>query len=226
MIDPRVSPRERVQCKTWHYYDTPINFTGTPPAVFPSNLEVAYAEAVLRLTELNSGANNNPATAQDNLDDLRFWWLGWLLHLAGDAHQPLHCVSNFAFDPAGDQGGNGFKLSSHLSLHAFWDGSLIETAMSEGFPVGSVENEFDPSAKLAAVSSAWKDTTTAGSPDESRVDKWVEEGAANAKATAYVGVIQHQAPSVAYRAKAQQLCKEVAVLAGHRLANALISIFG
>jgi hypothetical protein len=226
VIDPHVNFRERVQCKTWHYYDTPINYTGTPPVVHPSNLQVAYAEAVLRLTELKSGQNNNPATAHADPDDLRFWWLGWLLHLAGDAHQPLHCVSNYAFNPNGDAGGNGFQLSSHLNLHSFWDGCLIDAAKTEGFAVGSVENEFDPSVRLAAVSDAWKDTATTGSANESRVEKWVEEGADNARTTAYVGVTQGHAPSAAYRTTAQLLCKKVAVLAGLRLANALISIFG
>ena len=225
VIDPHVNSRERVQCKTWHYYDTPINYIGTPPVIYPSNLEVAYRHAVLRLTELKSNHNNNPATAHDTPDDLRFWWLGWLLHLAGDAHQPLHCVSNYAFNPNGDSGGNGFHLSSSLSLHSFWDGCLIDAAKKEGFAVGSIENEFDPSVKLAQVSSAWKDTVTAGNPSESRVEKWVEEGAANAQTTAYVGVTQNHAPSAAYKTTAQHLCKKLAVLAGRRLANALISIF-
>lgn len=133
--------------------------------------------------------------------------------------------SDQQFKPNGDAGGNGFHLSSSLSVHSFWDGCLVDAAMKEGFALGSIENEFDHNVKLAQVSNAWKDTVTAGNPSESRVEKWVEEGAANAKTTVYVWVTQNHAPSAAYRMNAQALCKKSAVLAGRRLANALISIF-
>jgi S1/P1 Nuclease len=56
--------------------------------------------------------------------------LSWVLHLVGDAHQPLHSVSFFsdAF-PNGDEGGNLIKpfpnpRSNFLELHAYWDDLL------------------------------------------------------------------------------------------------------
>jgi hypothetical protein len=225
VIDPRVSPRERVQCKTWHYYDTPINFAGPQPAVFPSNLEVAYRTAVSRLADLHSGQNNDPLTAGFDPDDLRFWWFGWVLHLAGDAHQPLHCTSNYASNPNGDEGGNLFKLSGHHNLHSFWDGALIDAAVSDGSDVGTIENEFDPSAKLSMVSNAWQDLDISRNPNIANVVDWVSEGAQIGKSTAYTGVTQGAPISNAYRSTAQAICKEAGIVAGRRLANALISIF-
>src|SRR5262249_18459874 len=54
--------------------------------------------------------------------------LCWLLHLAGDVHQPLHCRSFFSKEfPKGDQGGNFFFANlkgKTIKLHAFWDDLL------------------------------------------------------------------------------------------------------
>ncbi len=53
--------------------------------------------------------------------------LCWVLHLAGDIHQPLHTGSLFSaqmFD-SGDAGGNGVDTSEG-NLHAVWDRALRE----------------------------------------------------------------------------------------------------
>lgn len=51
--------------------------------------------------------------------------LCWLLHLAGDVHQPLHNVGFFSQEiPTGDQGGNLFWVKSDgvpVRLHGYWD---------------------------------------------------------------------------------------------------------
>lgn len=55
--------------------------------------------------------------------------LSWLLHLVGDAHQPLHAAGFFsrAF-PESDRGGNHFFVQppgrQPVKLHAYWDGAL------------------------------------------------------------------------------------------------------
>jgi hypothetical protein len=58
----------------------------------------------------------------------------WLIHLAGDVHQPLHAVARFCQnDTDGDNGGNDVKLncspgvSCASNLHAEWDGVLGNT---------------------------------------------------------------------------------------------------
>jgi S1/P1 nuclease len=49
--------------------------------------------------------------------------LGWLLHLVGDIHQPLHAVARFTTQhPAGDRGGNDFKIQGTPdNLHSLDD---------------------------------------------------------------------------------------------------------
>lgn len=63
---------------------------------------------------------------RDKVSFERAFMARYLLHLAGDIHQPLHstCMYNETF-PTGDLGGNFIKIntrnSGELNLHAFFD---------------------------------------------------------------------------------------------------------
>jgi hypothetical protein len=66
-----------------------------------------------------------PASS-DASDDVRSHDLVWILHLIGDAHQPLHAVGRFAKQiPNGDSGGNAESVipatGETIVLHAYWD---------------------------------------------------------------------------------------------------------
>lgn len=56
--------------------------------------------------------------------------LCWVLHLAGDIHQPLHCATLISPQyppPHGDDGGNRLAITPHKrpeSLHTYWDSLL------------------------------------------------------------------------------------------------------
>lgn len=52
--------------------------------------------------------------------------LSWVLHLVGDAHQPLHAVALFSqrLFASGDRGGNEIIARERGSLHVLWDGVL------------------------------------------------------------------------------------------------------
>jgi len=67
--------------------------------------------------------------------------LCWLLHLAGDIHQPLHATAAFTTGvldpdshPHGDAGGNAIRLAEGRNLHALWDAA----------PDDSPDASFDP----------------------------------------------------------------------------------
>src|SRR4051812_45129253 len=103
----------------WHYVD--FNFTedGTvvPPLEFPNALE--------QLPRLMDAVSAPVGTNEM----LAAYSLPWLLHVAGDIHQPLHTVSRYSKSlPKGDRGGNDVWVrasqpgSSAVNLHAFWDG--------------------------------------------------------------------------------------------------------
>jgi S1/P1 nuclease len=111
--------------KYWHFEDNAFTDDDTPlPTVPTPNLrtQIAAFRAVLSSNES---------------DELKSYDLSWLLHLMGDAHQPLHCATRVsATKPDGDDGGNAVKLTTPgpANLHSFWDdvlgiGSAPSTAL-------------------------------------------------------------------------------------------------
>ncbi len=100
--------------KYWHYADRPFTPDGTPlpPYVTPNaQTQIDVFRATL---------------ASDSSDQLKSYDLVWLVHLIGDVHQPLHCVTRVIHDdPKGDKGGNDCKLVGKPdNLHSLWDGAV------------------------------------------------------------------------------------------------------
>lgn len=98
--------------KYWHYDDTPFSpdHTPLPPHATPNaQTQIAEFRRVL---------------ASDAPDELKSYDLVWLIHLIGDVHQPLHCVTRVIHDdPHGDKGGNDCKLVGKPdNIHSVWDG--------------------------------------------------------------------------------------------------------
>lgn len=56
--------------------------------------------------------------------------LRFLIHFAGDIHQPLHCVVRVnEQDPKGDMGGNTLKMKYRYGVknfHALWDSAMYK----------------------------------------------------------------------------------------------------
>ncbi len=105
---------DHLQHRYWHYIDLPFSPDGTrllPPA--SPNVETQIA--LFRKTLASTSAS----------DEMKSYDLVWLIHLVGDAHQPLHATSRFTHEqPQGDAGGNRVALCDRPcrnELHAFWD---------------------------------------------------------------------------------------------------------
>src|SRR2546423_2298213 len=100
--------------RVWHYIDIPF-FDGVPvdPA-FKLDEENAVARIKWATDALKKGTGSDKHDAE---------LLGYLFHLVGDVHQPLHAVTRVtAKNPKGDAGGNGFKLTGVPdNLHWYWD---------------------------------------------------------------------------------------------------------
>ena len=205
----------------WHFVDQPFSPDGTP-LVPPSAPSAATQIPILRAALASAAAS----------DDIKSYDLVWLLHLVGDVHQPLHCVSRFdKADPAGDRGGNNVRITGNsqppvcddprycpfgppTALHAFFDdiaGSGYGTA-----PIEAAAAKLPrPSAKAAAI-------------DDAGV--WIAEGLALARTKIYVTPIGvGDGPFVvdaAYQAAAYDLGTRRIALAGARLANLLNGALG
>jgi hypothetical protein len=134
----------------WHFIDLPFSQDGTPlePATAPNI--VTGLERVM--AELTRPGSTQPEQAYD---------LVWLMHLAGDIHAPLHCVSRFsAGQPKGDMGGNLVFVTTRnstgnsregITLHKYWD-DAVGTDTSPGW-VASTVRELESSHPAGADSS-------------------------------------------------------------------------
>ena len=115
---------------SWHYLDLPsgLNYEQFSETVKSQNRPTIYS-AILHCEEQLINKN---ATMYQKQAALKF-----LIHFVGDAHQPMH-VSR-----AEDKGGNTIEVKfdhAELSLHALWDGKLID---HEGLSTRQIANDYD-----------------------------------------------------------------------------------
>ncbi len=187
--------------KYWHFVDTPFSPDGTvlPPIPTPNAQD--------RITAFRGVLKSNEPDALKSYD------LVWLLHLAGDVHQPLHCATRVtAPDKEGDAGGNAVKLTTcgSCELHGFWDQAL---GTSTSLKTVITRAKTIPQAKGTATS------------DLNEAD-WVDESFAAAKKTAYKkppigGGHGPFTPTKGYRTAVGSIAEKRIALAGARLANIL-----
>lgn len=208
---PNPQDNEDKLCKTWHYYDVPLNdVSGHTP-------KESNALAALTRTQQQLGQLEN--TSRPNRKRL-FWWLSWAEHLVGDLHQPLHCVSNFQYLPDGDEGGNLFMVqtsdqSRPVRLHGYWDGGIAR-AIGDDKSLGQ-----DPT--VTAVSSRWsaKYAPSATVANNTNIKSWIDAGAELAKSSVYAGIAPDSVLSPSYETAHAELCRKQATVAGYRLASML-----
>jgi len=206
--------------KYWHYVDRPFSSDGTP-LVEARTPNAATQIALFRAVLAAPGGD----------DGVKSYDLTWLLHLVGDVHQPLHCVSRFDRDtPGGDDGGNKVKITGNTApaicedprycpfgppgeLHAFYD---VLTGQSYG--IGAVET--------AAAALPQARPARARVVDEAA---WIDEGVELARSRIYVAPIGAGAGpftiDAAYQRAAATLARERISLAGARLASLLNDCF-
>jgi hypothetical protein len=166
----------------WHYIDLPFSPDGTAttqPLAPNAQTQIALFRDVL--------GKKGPS------DDVKSYDLVWLMHLVGDIHQPLHCVSRFDKEhrgPEGDRGGNLIKITGNrpvpvcndsrycpygppVNLHAFFD-----TITGYSYALADVY------AAASALPRPKKQEIAIG--DESA---WIQEGFELAKRQIYVAPI-------------------------------------
>jgi hypothetical protein len=189
----------------WHFIDEPFSDDGTAlPGVPKPNAETQIAAF-------------RAALASASPDALKSYDLVWLLHLVGDIHQPLHCVTRISHgQPNGDQGGNAVKCancdSDYGNLHGFWDDV-----------VGTTSNNPDYQSVIAAAKQLPQPNPIAASALD--VAGWIAEGVELAKTVVYGNPIGAGGGPFTltpeYRAAAASAARQRVALAGARLANVL-----
>lgn len=212
----------------WHYVDYPF-FDGVPESTKagpePENALARIDWAVNSLRELQ---NEKPDAKGHSKREAEL--TGFLYHIVGDVHQPLHATARVtAAHPEGDAGGNLFKLSIPqrprvTSLHTFWD------AAAGAFDFQDPKRPLDAAGKdriRTLAESVMKDFPADSMPESSKLDPrdWVAESYALAVSVTYKNITEGSAPSPAYTEAAQKLSRKRLALAGYRLAGVLNKLF-
>jgi S1/P1 Nuclease len=110
----------------WHYINLPFKPEGQPDSV-----QTRDPDPVNILTAL---AENESVVKNETDRERKAIALGWLFHLVGDIHQPLHTAQLFTVDyPKGDRGGNEICVRATpagqpMDLHRFWDGVITSSS--------------------------------------------------------------------------------------------------
>ena len=187
----------------WHYINFPFSPDNTPlkEPVVP-NIQTQIHAFRLKLASASASAA------------LKSYDLAWLIHLVGDAHQPLHSTARFTkAAPDGDRGGQGVSTcpsactQGKQNLHVVWDDALgTDTSVA--------------SARTAGAALPAPDAAAAAIDDEKA---WLDESFALAQSDVYQSPIGDGAGpyvlTASYKANAKKLAQERVALAGVRLAH-------
>jgi hypothetical protein len=203
--------------QTWHYIDIDV---GTDLAAIDLKQACAQDNCVWKqLPHFVDVLKQPQANFQDRKEALMF-----VVHLVGDAHQPLHCAGRNK-----DHGGNLVRVKlphdegGHApvsNLHAVWDTDLVKEAMA-GLEWSDFANRLDARISREQL----KDWA------ESNLDSWILDAHKLARDRAYVGVpISGQegepvALTQKYLEDNAEVVKEQLQHAGIRLAKVLNEAF-
>ena len=156
--------------------------------------------------------------------------LAWILHLAGDIHQPLHASGRSTPDDpkGGDQGGNTFSLSPKgtprnkaENLHWYWDSIIVRTIARK--------NDASDSEYLIPIGNQImkKHPSSANRLNPGKFDAWQNESFLIASSKLYPkSLIRFETPTQTYQKEALKIAEEQIAIAGYRLGALLNDIFG
>lgn len=202
-----------------HYFDQPYNPEGLLDATAEgANVLFAWSNAMYTLS-------------QETLDSAPLetsFSLRYLIHIAGDIHQPLHCTNMWSSDfPTGDEGGNLFKIQFDEEideLHAFWDSGA-------GYLENDLQRPLSQSSwdKLLAISedirSQWPRNSLLKELQDKEPSGWCQESFQDAVNFVYNGVEQNQQLTQDYVDRSWQVIRKRLALAGYRLSDTISSLY-
>jgi hypothetical protein len=195
----------------WQFIDYPLRppAFSFEPAPNPTN-DVLFG--IRQFENTLSDTNANPES--------RAAAMSWLVHLVGDIHQPLHCVSLFNdVYTNGDRGGNEFYVKPAqygVRLHGIWDG-LLGSADSPRLQWNyaiEIESKY-PKAALPELAAHPSPKEWSLESRELAIEKGYLRGALKG------GTNSDSAPELPadYTKAAKAVAERQAALAGYRLAD-------
>lgn len=210
--------KEKYDHPDWHY----VNRFWTPGPSGPRPLPElgTLGELSSRLPESISKVGNSALPSAE-----RALALAWVLHLTGDAHQPLHSSGRItSLEPKGDRGGNDFALDDLESpnLHALWDAILRRARRQQ-----HAESYFRWVTRIAVeIAALHPKSSLLREAGVVSPEAWSEEGVAIAMRSAYPEYLERNAPlPKRYEDEVFGVASRQAALAGYRLASVLERVF-
>ena len=205
----------------WHYTNYKPLFDGTPERVAlgpePVNILDRLYWCINTLRKGSTGRDKTDAEL-----------LGFLFHLVGDSHQPLHATTRYTPQhPDGDAGGNLFLIEMPpdtrvKNLHSYWDGA------AGLFGFNPIPRDAAGAERIREFANRlMRENPDASMPDSKQLDPhaWIEESNALARQYAYANIREGQTPSQAYADAAKKISGRRIALAGYRLAGILNSVY-
>ena len=202
----------------YHYYDQPY---------FPST----HFNITLPSENILSAWNTiNPYLKSTPFDLAPFkssFFLRFLLHLAGDLHQPMHCISLFSKEfPEGDLGGTLFEVmyKGSTQLHLFWDtgAGLWEKDFIRPLSGEDRRNLLDIAR---GIIKEWPESYFVNELKQEDVEKWCQEGYDIAVKDGYGELKLFDELSEEYLATAQKIVRKRIALGGYRLAKSISLVY-
>lgn len=198
----------------WHFINLPFSSDGT----------ATIAETTPNILWAITQSENVLTSVHSNQFEKAFF-LRFLIHLVGDAHQPLHCINYFSKNfPQGDGGGNLFTItnSSVGNLHALWDNGLglfdIKACFFGKFKFRRTNCLVDQIEKI------YPSSYFAAKAQDLNAQHWVQESFTLAQKIAYKIQLNTE-PSPQYIQQTQTIASQQLALAGYRLANLLNQLY-
>ncbi len=199
---------------SWHFYNKPYSIDNSP-------IETPKSQNLIWAINQSISVLKNPNSNQFE----KAFFLRFLLHLTGDAHQPLHCIDLFSKSfPYGDEGGNLFLThnENYYNLHAYWDDGLGLFNKRCGFS-SSKTRRVDCLA--AQIEKNYPESYFGNKTKDLDPEDWVDQSYSIAKDDVYQ-TPENQTLSNTYIKNNQQIVEQQTALAGYRLANVLNNILG
>lgn len=222
----------------YHYSDFPHFYKNddldpNPATMFPFGIEYAYQSAINIIIDSQDTEKQRSATVKAGLMDSLM--LRFILHLTGDAHQPLHAASLFSKTflnktlIAGDMGGNLIHVddifhNNITNLHSLWDSCLGLYKEMKEMPL-SEENRTIITDRAEELMRRYPRSTLENEIIDVDMGKWIKESLEYTKSFVYSDIDIFPALSPQYIDKGRQICTQRIALAGYRLAQVLSILY-
>lgn len=177
---------------------------------------------------MNTWTNEEAQNLNDQFE--KSYMLGYLSHVVGDLHNPVHnCALYSKLYPTGDQGGNLFLVDDRENpkidnLHKVWDSVLDQVYITKSRPLNINDQN-----SIRGYAEMFMNENPIDTLNELKqnltVESWIKEGWTLCKTNAYKDLISGQTLPNSYFINNYPVAKRRIVLAGLRLSQILTTIY-